>query len=137
MCIVISPVFKQTKVENGYLGDIHDLINRYVNMKQVCHRYADKMRPESILHDHVPKSHKNFQYYPVKRFAFCSLPGVASKSIKTFLYTGEMGKPSATSLQSFAEQFPRIMKGTKPAIVVRHPLERLVSIYRCESIVRE
>ena len=104
-------------------------------MKEVCHRYADKMRPESLLHEHVPKSHYNFIYYPVKRFAFCQLPGVATKSVKIFFYTGEMGKSSATSQQSFADQFPRSMKSTKSAMVVRHPMERLVSIYRFEVLI--
>ena len=99
-------------------------------MKEVCSRYADKMRPESILHENIPNSHTNFLYYPVKKFAFCQLPGVASKSNRVFFYSGEMGHPGSSSQESFQVQFPKIMKWTKSAIVVRHPLERILSVYR-------
>ena len=99
-------------------------------MKEVCSRYADKMRPESILHESKPKAYTNFLYYPVKKFTFCQIPGVASKSNRVFLYTGEMGHPGGSSQEAFQTQFPKIMKWTKSAIVVRHPLERILSIYR-------
>ena len=99
-------------------------------MKEVCNRYADKMRGESILHESRPKAHTNFLFYPVKGFAFCQSPGVATKSIKIFFYAGEMGKPGQSSQETFTNQFPSIMKRVNNAVVVRHPLERLVSIYR-------
>ena len=100
-------------------------------MKEVCNRYADKMRPESLVHEHVPKHRDSFLYYPVKTFAFCQNPGVATKGVHTFLYSGEIGAPAAGVSQSgFTQRFPEILKWIKQAIVVRHPLERLVSVYR-------
>ena len=101
-------------------------------MKDVCHRYADKMRGESIMHEQVPNSHQNFLFYPVKKFANCQMMGIGSKTVKTFFYTGEMGKPAGTSQESFVIQFPGIMKYIRNTIVVRHPLERLISVYRYE-----
>lgn len=103
---------------------------RYRHMKEQCSQYADKMRVESILHEHIPKSHTNFLYYPVKKFAFCQLPGVASKSNRVFFYSGEMGSPASSSQEAFKMQYPKIMKWTRNAIVVRHPLERILSVYR-------
>ena len=105
---------------------------RYNLMKDVCHRYADKMRGESIMHEKVPTSHQNFLFYPVKKFANCQMMGIGSKTVKTFFYTGEMGKPAGTSQESFVIQFPGIMKYIRNTIVVRHPLERLISVYRYE-----
>ena len=99
-------------------------------MKEICNRYADQMRGESMTHESIPNSHTNFIFYPVKRFAFCQSPGVATKSIKTFFYAGEMGKPGQSSQETFATQFPGFMARVKTAVVVRHPLERLVSVYR-------
>ena len=107
---------------------------RYNLMKDVCHRYADKMRGESIMHEKVPTSHQNFLFYPVKKFANCQMMGIGSKTVKTFFYTGEMGKPAGTSQESFVIQFPGIMKYIRNTIVVRHPLERLISVYRYEYI---
>ena len=99
-------------------------------MKEQCSQYADKMRVESILHENIPKSHTNFLYYPVKKFAFCQLSGVASKSNRVFFYSGEMGSPASSSQEAFKMQYPKIMKWTRNAIVVRHPLERILSVYR-------
>lgn len=104
--------------------------SRYNLMRDVCNRYADKMRGESILHESKPKAHSNFLFYPVKNFAFCQSPGVATKSVKIFFYSGEMGKAGQSSQETFTVQFPFIMNRVNTAVVVRHPLERLVSIYR-------
>ena len=105
-------------------------------MKKVCNQYADKMRGESLLHEILPKSHKNFLYYPVKKFAFCQLPGVGSKSVHSFLFAGEMGKPGSSGGQeAFSGQFPKIMRFVKSAMVVRHPMERLISIYRFDILI--
>ena len=100
-------------------------------MKEVCNRYADKMRGESVLHEHFPRSHEQFLYYPAKRITLCQVPGVATKSNRIFFFNGEPGNKYSSSQQSFAEQYPTIFKHLKSAIVVRHPLERLISVYRC------
>lgn len=51
--------------------------------------------------------------------------------LKVFFYAGEMGKPgSGGGQEAFSGQFPRSMKFVKTAMVVRHPMERLVSVYR-------
>ena len=94
----------------------------------MCHIYADKMRPESKATITKPTDRLGFVYYPTKSFTVCTIPGVASQGIKTLLSKGDPNLDKSKA--EFRQSFPKIMESLKKVILVRHPMERLVSVYR-------
>ena len=99
-------------------------------MKKLCHLYADKMRPESKATTQTPIDRSAFLYYPAKAFAVCMIPGVARNGIKALLSKGDQNEAtSAQSRTKFNHVYPKIMEELKNVIFVRHPLERLLSVY--------
>ena len=94
----------------------------------MCHLYSDKMRPESKATITKPTDRFSFGYYPTKSLAVCTLPGVASKWIHSLLAKADPNIDQ--SRKDFRGAYPKIMESLKKVILVRHPMERLVSIYR-------
>ena len=83
------------------------------------------------------KSHKIVDF-PVKDYDPTHyLAAVPCNTIQRYKELVEMGKPSSSSQESFSVQYPKIFKHLKNAIVVRHPLERLISVYRCVTMLEE
>ena len=94
----------------------------------MCHFYSDKMRAESKITTTKPTDRSVFTYYPTKSFAVCAIPGVAGNAITKLL---SLGDPTLTHNQKDASAaYPKIMETLKKVILVRHPMERLVSVYR-------
>ena len=86
------------------------------------------MRPESKATITKPSDRTVFVYYPTKSFAVCTIPGIASKGMKTLLTKGNPNLDE--SKKEFRQSFPKIMESLKKVILVRHPMERIVSVYR-------
>ena len=86
------------------------------------------MRPESKASVTKPSDRSSFVYYPTKQFTVCTLPGVASDAVKSLLNKGDNNADE--NRKTFRLEYPKIMEKLKKVIVVRHPMERLVSIYR-------
>ncbi len=62
---------------------------------------------------------------------FCPLDMVAKKSVRTFFSRiKEPGSDQANKVNAFDRGFPTSSLDKMRAIVVRHPLERIVSAYR-------
>ncbi len=62
---------------------------------------------------------------------FCPLDGVAAKSMDTFYNRiKEPGQEYLNKLKAFDRNYPRSAADKMRAIVVRHPLERIVASYR-------
>ena len=56
------------------------------------------------------------------------MPGVASKAVSKLLSYGD---PNLTHNQKeVANNYPKNMETLKKVILVRHPMERLVSVYK-------
>ena len=99
-------------------------------MRELCHLYADKMRPESKAVATRPIDRSAFLYYPAKSFAVCTIPGVEDEGIKTLLSKGDEDEDAAAqSRTKFNTNYPKIMEELKKVILVRHPMERLLSVY--------
>ena len=86
------------------------------------------MRDESKATTTKPTERSVFTYYPEKSFAVCSIPGIATKAMKTLLSYGDPNFDKNQRDSSYA--YPKIMETLKKVILVRHPMERLVSIYK-------
>ena len=86
------------------------------------------MRPESKATTQKPIDHGSLVYYPTKSFAVCAIPGVAKEGIKSLLSKGDPNLDQHR--QDFRYAYPKVMESLKKVILVRHPMERLVSIYR-------
>ena len=99
-------------------------------MKELCHLYADKMRPESKAVATRPIDRSVFLYYPAKSFAVCMTPGVEEQGIKTVLSKGDENEDTAAQGRTkFNTGYPKVMEELKKVILVRHPMERLLSVY--------
>ena len=100
------------------------------HLTHVCHKFADIMVPTFVLRQTLPDKN-NFAFYPQERVSFCPIPGIASEVIRSFSHKGDAGAGNAELYTGFYSNFPILLKGAKRVILVRHPLERIVSTYRC------
>ena len=102
-------------------------------MKELCHLYADKMRAESKATTQIPKDKTAFLHYFSKSFSVCTVPGIAQNALRALLSKGnyeDKGKEAADAIWKLNLDFPKSIGEWKKAVFVRHPLERLVSVYR-------
>lgn len=106
------------------------MAKRRKHLVKVCQKYADIMTPESIMRTKEPPQ-DNYFFYPKTKMAFCGMPGVAQNRMKR-LSQIEMNDELNKEMVKFQIGFPKSLKTTKKVILVRHPLERLVSAYRNE-----
>lgn len=101
---------------------------RKSELHELCHIYADKMRPESKATITKASDRNRFVYYPTKSFTVCTIPGIASEAMKTLLTKGDPNLDE--SKRELRQSFPKMIESLKKVILVRHPMERLVSVYR-------
>ena len=104
---------------------------RYDGLKEVCMKYSDFMRPERVAMSQSP-SLEAVVFHGESQFQFCTLDKVARKSFKTLFFRMKEGatKANMDKEKRYKMEYPKHVKDLKKAIVVRHPLERLVSAYR-------
>jgi len=103
---------------------------RYEKLHDICNRYADVMRPESLMASINPKM-EAFQWQPTHNIAICTPSGMGQSAIKSLF---ERVRTADTfenmKLQALKENFMGAQKNFKKGIMVRHPMERLLSVYR-------
>jgi len=103
---------------------------RYEKLHDVCNRYADVMRPESLMQKHMPKR-ESFIWHVPTGTAICNPVGVGHKALAALLERIREGDMrDATMFQSLRDNFEGANRNFKKSIIVRHPMERLLSIYR-------
>lgn len=119
------------KVTNGAIYNAKKAMDeRYRQMKEMCHKYSDVLRPESIIGLQIPQT-ENFIYDDSSNTVFCPLESIAAKSFHTlFQRVTRSSQSDPHRLENFKHSFPKSMKDKKRGIIVRHPMERLVSVYR-------
>jgi len=123
---------------------------RKKHIQETCQRFADVMTPTSLLTSYLPTKLDNWagheelenvepnqlHVHTEKKVMICAIPGVGSEFYRSFVMksqTAGVGKSGGGSefLKGISEEVERGLKNIKKkAIVVRHPLERLVSTYR-------
>ena len=104
---------------------------RYAALRERCKVYGDFMRPERHLITHATTAAESVLYDARHDLALCALPGVARRALEA-LFDRLRGASRAEEAKrsDFEARFPASMRGVKRAIMVRHPLERLVAAYR-------
>ncbi|TRY70004.1 hypothetical protein TCAL_07330 [Tigriopus californicus] len=114
----------------GHYNAKQAMEKRYEGLQNICMKYSDFMRPErAMLSQVVP--YERYIYDPQSDLAMCKLDRVAKASFVTFFNRGYVGGTTVDGKKSnFKSNFPRSLKDARKAIIVRHPLERLVSAYR-------
>jgi len=103
---------------------------RYLHIRDTCGKYSDFMRPEYVSAT-VEANIDDYYYLPNEDVTVCRVPHTAAKSVELAfqrLFSG--GKDAMSKKDAFKRLFPKSMKGMKKMLVVRHPLERLISVYR-------
>ena len=105
---------------------------RHLKLQEVCNKYGDPMIPEYSMQSHVPPS-TSFVIYPKEKIAFCGLNGVAKQGFTgLFDRIRKADDPDTGDYASFHDKdtYAHTHKKYKKAIFVRHPMERLISVYR-------
>jgi len=103
---------------------------RYEKLHDICNRYADVMRPESLMASVNPKM-EAFQWQPSYHIAMCTPSGMGQSAIRSLferVRTADMSENMA--MQALKDNFMGAQRNFKKAIMVRHPMERLLSVYR-------
>jgi len=103
---------------------------RYEKLHDICNRYADVMRPESLMASITPKM-EAFQWQPIHNIAICTPSGMGQSAIKSLferMRTADMHEN--LKMKALKDNFDGAQKHFKKAIMVRHPMERLLSVYR-------
>ena len=104
---------------------------RYAALRERCMVYGDFMRPERHLVTHASTAAGSVLYDARNDLALCTLPGVARRGFGAlFERLRGADRSEEAKRANFEAQFPVSMRGVKRAIMVRHPLERLLSAYR-------
>ena len=104
---------------------------RFEKLHDLCNAFGDVMRPESLMKKHLPQR-QDFHWDSSSRLALCSPHGVGRKAFESLFFRArEAGDNKINSdMKALKENFPIANKMFKKAVIVRHPMERLLSVYR-------
>ena len=126
---------KESRFRNGghYVAK-EAMEERYAALRERCKVYGDFMRPERHMVTHATTAAESVLYDARNDLALCTVPGVARRGFGA-LFDRIRGASRAEDAKraNFEARFPATMRDVKRAIMVRHPLERLVSAYRYSS----
>jgi hypothetical protein len=105
---------------------------RFDGLREVCAGFADFMRPErAAVTEGIKPKMDRLLFHPPTDISVCSVEGVATRTMETFFNRiREPGNEWSNKLKFFQNNFPSSVGDLRRAIVVRHPLERLVAAYR-------
>eukprot|EP00096_Caligus_rogercresseyi_P014779 TRINITY_DN7266_c0_g1_i1.p1 TRINITY_DN7266_c0_g1~~TRINITY_DN7266_c0_g1_i1.p1 ORF type:complete len:352 (-),score=26.77 TRINITY_DN7266_c0_g1_i1:283-1338(-) len=114
---------------NPTYSSLRSLKNRREEYLKLCDRYSDPMRPESLRQEPI---YDAFQGFLTHSLAICSPKhNGAGKWLSNLNVQSMTSRPMAA--RAFKNQFRESLKRMRHhGIVVRHPMERLVSVYRAE-----
>ena len=104
---------------------------RYDKIRDKCNKFADVMRPESYLGKHMPKK-EAYQWDSSSRIGICNPYGVGKQAFEAlFMRSREADDNKVNSdIQGLKENFKTANKLFTKAVIVRHPMERLLSVFR-------
>jgi len=121
------------KLPSGKSYNAKDAMDaRHLKLQEVCNKYGDPMIPEYSMQSHVPPS-TSFVIYPKEKIAFCGLSGVAKTGFAgLFERIRKADDPDTSDYAGFhnKDTYHTTHRKYKKAIFVRHPMERLISVYR-------
>lgn len=101
---------------------------RWEKLSDVCNKYSDVMRPESLMKDHVPNK-DGFVWHKPTSLALCTPYGVGKSAFEA-LFMRIRNAGDIDDNTALKENYLHTANSYKKAIMVRHPMERLLSIYR-------
>ena len=105
---------------------------RHEKLQDICNGYSDVMRPESFIEKEMPEENQ-FVYDVHSHIAFCNIHGIGYKAFITLMdrnFDTKEDNPFATETQGRKQNWAVANKKYRKAIMVRHPMERLLSVYR-------
>lgn len=116
--------------QNNYVAK-KAMERRLSALRETCLKYGDFMRPEYFVTLQNQTLSDDILYDPSREMALCPVPTVARGSLQTlFERIKGSDREAHNKFANFKTMYPSSMKNAKRAIMVRHPLERLVSAYR-------
>lgn len=112
------------------LIDLDAMDARYHHLRDVCNGYTDVMRPESSMQNVLPHL-DDFMWDSGSNVAMCTPYGVGKKAFEALFIRHRTAEDSYTSdMSSLKGNYKTANKKFRKVIMARHPMERVLSIYR-------
>ena len=103
---------------------------RHLKLQEVCNKFADPMIPEYSMQSQIPPK-DSFIINPKNRIAMCGLDGLAKKSFEAlFNRIRSAADNDGPQFKAWNDNYEVNHKEYRKALLVRHPMERLISVYR-------